>query len=81
MFEILAGVACFSVGFFSGSYFKALIIGSQDWKVMKWNPDIFGYRKVPPGYMIQKGEDVFMCLKMDTDDVPEEGLEVQGEGR
>jgi hypothetical protein len=79
MFEFFIGVVCFSAGFFSGSYFKSLIIGSQDWKVMRWNSDIFGYRKVPPGYKIQKNEDVFMCLKMDTEDVPEDGLEVQGE--
>ena len=80
MFEFLIGITFFSAGFFSGSYFKSLVIGSQDWKVMKWNPDIFGYRKVPPGYKIQKSEDVFMCLKMDTDDIPEGGLEVEGEG-
>ena len=80
MLEFFIGITCFSAGFFSGSYFKAMIIGSQDWKVMKWNADIFGYRKVPPGHRILRDEDVFMCLKMDTEDVPDEGLEVHGEG-
>lgn len=78
MLEFFIGIACFSAGFFSGSYFKAMVIGSQDWRVMRWDHNIFGYRKVPPGYRIKKDEDVFMCLKMDTEDISDEGLEVHG---
>lgn len=76
MLEFLIIVLSFSAGFLAGSYFKAFVLGTQNWIVMKWNPDIFGYRKVPSGYKIQKNEDVFMCLEMDTSDISEDGLEV-----
>ena len=79
MLELFIGAICFSAGFYAGAYFKTAVFGSQDWKVMKWNPDIFGYRKVPPGHSIYKDDDVFMCLKMDTDDIHSDGEEVHGE--
>ena len=47
-----------------------------DWVVMKWNPDSFGYRISPVTSKVKKGEKVFIALKIDTDSLPPEGLQL-----
>lgn len=79
MIELFFGICIFSTGAFIGSYFKSLIFSSQDWKVLRWDDSIFGYRIVPIGRKLKKNEKVFMCLELDTSQVPDHGIEVGGD--
>ena len=66
----------FSIGFASGAYLKAEAWHSEDWIILKWSPVSLGYRPMPNGATIKKGDDIIMSLKLNTADIPGEGLEV-----
>ena len=62
---IVAILLSFSIGFTVGSYFKASVFDNQDWQCLR--PVAFGSR-------IKKGEKVMMALKLNTHDIPAEGI-------
>tara|TARA_R110002110_G_scaffold94645_1_gene245105 strand:- start:372 stop:605 length:234 start_codon:yes stop_codon:yes gene_type:complete len=71
---IVAILLSFSIGFTVGSYFKASVFDNQDWQCLRWDGNIFGYRPVAFGSRIKKGEKVMMALKLNTHDIPAEGI-------
>ncbi len=76
---IITGVTSFVLGWFVGSFFKSFTFKNQDWQVMKWNHDVFGYRPVPPGGKLFKGDKLTMSLELDSSKFPEEGFKLEDE--
>jgi len=72
--SFIMGAVLFCAGFVIGSYIKAASWENEDWKILKWDKQIMGYRTLPSGGKMFRGENVVMCLKLDTQSLPEDGL-------
>jgi hypothetical protein len=66
MIDLLWYVSVFVIGYFIGSYLSASKYERLDWHTMKWNPDCLGFRKVPDGTKILKGEKAVLCVTLET---------------
>lgn len=71
-------VCIFCLGFMTGIALNKAAFKSQDWIILRWNPDSFGYRPVADGNRIYKGDKIMMSLKLDTQEIPEDGIVVEG---
>ena len=74
MITILTGSLLFSSGFLCGSYLKSAAWENEDWKLLKWDGKIMGYRLLTAGSKMRRGENIVMCLKVDTEGLPEDGI-------
>lgn len=70
-------IISFSVGFLAGGFFREIVFENQNWMVMKWSPDVLGFRPVMIGGRLFKDDKVAMSLEIDTSKFPEEGLVVE----
>ena len=73
----LASIAAFVVGFGVGNTLRKMAFESQDWALLKWSSDIFGYRIVPPGGKIHRNDKVIMALEVVTEEFPDEGIRIE----
>jgi hypothetical protein len=73
MITFLISIIMFSLGFVAGSFLRASTFDSLDWRCLKWNADSFGYRPVPDGTMLYRGDKVMMALPIDPGHWGEEG--------
>ena len=71
---VLYIMIAFSLGFAAGSWLRGNTFDNLDWRCLKWNPDSFGYRPVPDGTKIHRGDKVMMGLPIDPGHWPEEGV-------
>ena len=76
---IIAGVIGFILGCYIGSFFKSFAFENQEWRIMRWNQDTFGYRPVPSGVKLFRGDKLIMSLELDSSKFPEEGFKVEDE--
>ena len=77
MIVVLIGILCFSIGVIVGNMFQTMAFESQDWMVLKWSKDSLGFRPMPPGSRISKGDRVAMSLEIDSSKFPEEGVALE----
>lgn len=56
----------FTLGLVLGFNLRSAILMKMEWIILKWDNDIFGYRLAPKGYKINRGDNVFMALKIPT---------------
>ena len=61
----------FSAGFLAGSYLKGSAYDNQDWQILKWDESIFGYRPLSIGKYINRGDNVLMALKLQSENIPD----------
>ena len=66
----------FFFGFMLGSRMKMLLFQSQEWMILRWDKDIFGFRVAREGSTLLKNDRVIMALEFDTSTFPEEGIKV-----
>ena len=64
-------------GYLLGTALTNFKIDSQDWSVLRWHDEVFGYRTVSPGMKIYKNERVVMSLNVNTSTIPDEGMLVE----
>ena len=67
----------FAGGFLAGSFLRWLMFEAQEWRVMRWNNETFGYRPIGHGAKISRGEKVIMTLEIDTTQLDEQGMIVE----
>lgn len=67
MIDLFLYIAAVVVGYFAGAYVGASKYERLDWHTMKWNPDCLGFRKVPDGTKIHRGEKAVLCVSLRTD--------------
>ena len=73
----LIGIISFFVGLWLGGTIRSAAYKAQDWKIIRWNKDIFGYRPVPTGCKVLKGERILLALELDSSEIDEEGMTVE----
>ncbi len=73
----IVGIIGFVLGCFVGSFFKRFAFESQEWKILRWNKDTLGYRPIPRGTRLFRGDRVMMSLDLDSSKFPEEGLTLE----
>tara|TARA_Y100001970_G_C14144593_1_gene809133 strand:- start:772 stop:1005 length:234 start_codon:yes stop_codon:yes gene_type:complete len=73
----LVVASSFAGGFLAGSFIRRLLFEAQEWRVMRWSNDTFGYRPVGPGAKIFRGEKVIMALEVDTSQIDKQGITVE----
>lgn len=72
---ILIGcILFFSAGFVAGSFLRGSAYDNQDWQILKWDENVFGYRPLSIGKHINRGDNVMMALKLQSENIPNEGL-------
>jgi hypothetical protein len=74
-------VLVFFFGYTVGSKLKMLLIQSQDWMILKWDKEVFGFRPARPNSTLIKGDRVIMALEFDTSNIPEEGLTLNDDSK
>ena len=70
------GLACLIIGIIVGDRLRKVKWSMLDWKLLRWNPDNFGYRISNIESKVKKGDKVFIALRIDTDSL-EPGQEIQ----
>lgn len=70
-------VCIFCLGFMTGIALNKAAFKSQDWVILRWCADSFGYRPIATGGRIHRGDRVMMSLKLDTMAIPDEGIVVE----
>ena len=70
----LGSIIVFSLGFFAGSYLRGSAYENQDWQILKWDGDVFGYRPLKLGKYIKQGDNIMMALKLNSDNIPDPGF-------
>lgn len=78
MIYILVAAIFFSAGFYIGGAITAAKFDTLDWLCLRWNSDSFGYRPVPVGTTLHRGDKVIVALRVDSDLLGEKGT-VYGE--
>ena len=71
------GIICFLIGYVVGHAIRGLAFEYQDWQVLKWSKDSFGYRPQPPSSRIFRGDKLAMAVQVDTSEFPDEGIIVE----
>ena len=64
----------FSAGFVAGSYLRGSAYDNQDWQILKWDENIFGYRPLSLGKYIKQGDNIIMALQFNSENIPEPGF-------
>ena len=77
MLEIFLGLVLFSIGFACGSWFKAVIYDNQPWEAFRWDSQTLAYRPIPIGAMLGRHDKVIIGLRLDTQQIPEDGLKYE----
>ena len=67
MVDLFLYIAAVVVGYFAGAFVGASKYERLDWHTMKWSPDCLGFRKVPDGTKIYRGEKAVLCVTLRTD--------------
>lgn len=79
MVTFLIVVISFSMGFAAGSWIKGYMFDHLEWQALRWNVDSLGYRPIPDGTRVRRGQKVLMALKVDPEHWPDDGI-VYGDG-
>jgi len=79
MMTFLIIAVSFSIGFALGSWMKGIMFDRLDWQCLKWSTDSFGYRTIPIGTKLYKGDKVLMALNIDPGHWPDEGTVYGGD--
>ena len=66
----------FSVGFVLGAYLRGIMYEQGDWIVLRWSKETLGYRPVPNGTILKRGDRVVMGKELPTDLFPDDGFEL-----
>ena len=74
MFELFLGCVLFSIGFVAGAWFKSMIYDNQPWEVFRWDAGTMGYRPIPLGSLLGRGDNVMMGLRLNSESFPTEGI-------
>ena len=70
---ILLMIIAFSLGWAGGSWFRGITFDNLNWRCLRWNDDVFGFRPVPEGTRLKRGDKLIMALDLDSRTLPEEG--------
>lgn len=73
----IIGFFLFTTGFFAGRYTSEEKWLSEDWEFLKWSEKSLGYRPMFHGSKIHRNDKVFMSLRIDTKNIPLEGLKIE----
>ena len=74
MILFLVSSLIFCIGFVAGSFLRGSAYDNRQWEVLRWDANVFGYRPLILGSFINEGDNVMMALRMNTDDIPEDGI-------
>jgi len=70
----LIAIIAFSLGWTAGSWWRGIMVDNLNWRCYRWSTDIFGFRPVPEGAKIMRGDKIIMALDLDSGLLPEEGI-------
>ena len=77
MFNIILWSIFFSFGYVAGSYIRGTTFDRQAWRIYRWDVTVFGYRPVPIGAKIYKGDKILMGMEVDTHGFPPDGIKYE----
>ena len=72
--SLLFGICIFGCGLAVGFKIRGLAYDAQDWEMLKWESNVFAFRRVMPGARLFKNEKILLALPIDTSDIPPEGV-------
>jgi len=74
MSSFLFGFCIFICGLAIGFKVRGMAYDAQDWEMLKWEPNVFAFRRVTSGSRLFKDEKVMLALPIDTSEIPPEGV-------
>lgn len=74
IFNFIICSTIFSIGFFFGTCLKANAWYNEEWMFLRWDHKSLGYRPMNNGSIIHTGDNVMMSLKINTAEIPDEGI-------
>ena len=72
--SVLFGTGLLVCGIVIGWQLKSAFFQSKEWDVLKWDRDVFGFRRVLPGTKIFKNDKVMLACRINTEDIEDDGL-------
>tara|TARA_B100000287_G_C20422312_1_gene698039 strand:- start:240 stop:485 length:246 start_codon:yes stop_codon:yes gene_type:complete len=79
MILFLVSSITFCLGFVVGAFLRGSAYDNQPWEVLKWDSKLWAYRPIVIGDWINTGDNVMFALKMDTQSIPEDGVQYLSE--
>tara|TARA_R110000824_G_scaffold114562_1_gene265238 strand:+ start:24 stop:260 length:237 start_codon:yes stop_codon:yes gene_type:complete len=73
--NIIIFILTFLIGIIIGTWIQNFLFHSKEWHVLKWDNNLLGYRPLSLGAVVIKDDIVIMGLFLDTENLPENGLE------
>ena len=70
---LMFGIGILVCGLVIGWKLRSIAYDAQDWEMLRWEPDIFGFRRVGPGSKICRDEKILVAVKIDTTEIPDGG--------
>jgi len=70
---IVGVIASFSIGWAGGYWYRGVLFDNLGWRCFRWNKDVFGFRPVPEGARLHRGDKLIMALDLDSGAIPKEG--------
>ncbi len=75
MILFLVSIITFCMGFVAGAFLRGSAYDNQPWEVLKWDSKLWAYRPIVIGDWINTGDNVMFALKMDTQSIPDDGVQ------
>ena len=66
MIDLFFYASIFAIGYIVGLRVGASKYESLDWHTMKWSPECLGFRKVPDGTKLFRGDKAVLCVSLNT---------------
>jgi hypothetical protein len=74
MTSLLFGICIFGCGLAIGFKIRGMAYDAQDWEMLKWEPNVFAFRRVKPGARLFRDEKILLALPIDTSEIPPDGV-------
>ena len=72
--SFLFGMCLFVCGVAIGFKIRGLAYDAQDWEMLRWESNVFAFRRVMTGTRLFKDEKILLAVPIDTSDIPPEGV-------
>ena len=73
MESLVFGTGILVCGLVIGWKLRSLAYDAQDWEMLRWEQEVFGFRPMARGSKIHRDDKILVAIKIDTTEIPDGG--------
>ena len=73
MESLVFGAGILVCGLIIGWKLRSLAYSAQDWEILRWNQEVFGFRRMISGSKIYRDDKILVAVTFDTTEIPDGG--------